>query len=565
MEAQILDSLEIEKERGITVKSAAVSLNYQAKDGKTYRFNLIDTPGHVDFTYEVSRSLAACEAALLIIDAAQGVEAQTLANYFLAMEADLSILPVVNKIDLPYVDLEIVKEQIENQLALDAEDVVSVSAKTGLHLDTLLEKIVTSLPPPEGKNDDILKALVFDSFFDTFRGVVICIRVFSGVVRSGDRVKLFFANKEYVVEELGLLGITRTPKDALSSGEVGYAIIGIRSISDVNSGDTLTHSLSPTREPLPGYKEVKPMVFAGIYPVETSEYHELAVAMEKLKLNDAALQYEKEASTALGFGFRCGFLGLLHMEIVQARLSKEFNVEIILTAPSVRYEVALKDKDGKGENTVAIDNPSEMPDLSAVESVREPYIKACILSPKTYLGGILQLVQDKRGIQTNIQYLDENRIEGTFEIPLAEIVFDFYDKLKSITKGYASLDYEFLDHRQTDIVKVDILVNKEKVDALSFLVHKEKARVRGKGMVEKLKTEINRHMFQIPLQAAIGSTVIARENISALRKDVTSKCYGGDISRKRKLLEKQKAGKKKMKTIGAVDIPQKAFINVLKQ
>ena len=562
MEAQILDSLDIERERGITVKSAVVSVNYQARNEEYYTFNLIDTPGHVDFTYEVSRSLAACEGALLIVDAAQGVEAQTLANYYLALDADLDILPVINKVDLPSADVSRVKKQIVSELALDEEDIVCISAKTGLGIEDLLEKIVSFISSPPNPKETVTKALIFDSFFDVYRGAIACIRLFQGKIKSGDKVKLLFDNKIYQTEEVGLLGVSRKAKDALSCGEVGYIILGIKSVSDIKTGDTITDSLDKTIEPLLGYKDIKPMVFAGIYPIVTDDYNQLFSSLEKLKLNDSALQYEKDSSVALGFGFRCGFLGLLHMEIVGERLSREFNINVLITAPSVRYQVIINQKNQKVKNI--IDNPSKMPDPSFVVESKEPYIKANIIAPAEYLGSILQLVQEKRGLQKNIQYLDSNRIEGTFELPLAEMVFDFYDKLKSYTKGYASLDYELIDYRLTEIVKVDILVNKEPVDALSFLVHKDKARERGKQIIEKLKEEIHRHMFAIPLQACIGSTIIARENISAIRKDVTAKCYGGDISRKRKLLEKQKEGKKKMKSIGNVDIPQKAFINILK-
>ncbi len=543
MENQILDSLAIEKERGITVKSATVSLIYQAKDGQKYTFNLIDTPGHVDFTYEVSRSLTACEGAILIVDAAQGVEAQTLANYYLALENNLEILPVINKIDLPSADVPMVKQQISSELALDEDDIVCISAKTGVGIEELLEKIISYIPAPSSPNETVIKALIFDSFFDAYRGAIACIRVFQGKIKSGEKVKLFFENKYYDVEEVGLLGIQRQKKPELECGEVGYIILGIKSVSDLKTGDTITGYKNPATEPLIGYKEIKPMVFAGIYPIATDEYGHLSTSLEKLKLNDSALQYEKDSSIALGFGFRCGFLGLLHMEIIQERLSREFGADVLLTAPSVRYQVLIQNK-GEKKNLI-IDNPSKMPDPSMIIETREPYIKASIISPAEYLGNILGLIQDKRGIQKNIHYLDTSRIEGVFEIPLAEIVFDFYDKLKSYTKGYASLDYELIDYRPTDIVKVDILVSKESVDALSFLVHKDKAVERGRQIIEKLKGEINRHMFAISLQACIGTNVIARENISAMRKDVTAKCYGGDISRKRKLLEKQKEGKKK--------------------
>ena len=563
MEEQMLDSLEIERERGITIKSAAVTLRYPAKDGLVYSLNLIDTPGHVDFTYEVSRSLAACEGAILIVDASQGIEAQTLANYFLALNADLTILPVINKIDLPSAEVDRVQAQIESELALDSRDIVRVSAKTGLGVNDLLEKIVSYFPPPKDAGEPPLRALIFDSYFDIYRGAVACVRIFQGILAPRDRVKLFATGREYQVEEVGLLGLGREKTDRLSCGEVGYAILGIKSVSELKTGDTITGAEEPATEPLPGYKEVKPMVFAGIFPIDADDYGNLSVAMDKLSLNDGALQYEKDSSLALGFGFRCGFLGLLHMEIVQERLSREFRVDVLITAPNVSYQVDLAHLHQK-EKTIWVNNPKDMPDPTRIAEVREPYVKASIISPATYLGSILHLIREKRGFQKHIHYLDPKRVEAIFELPLAEMVFDFYDKLKSCTKGYASLDYELIDYRSTSILKVDILVNKEPVDALSSLLHRDKARERSRAIIERLKEEIPRHMFLIPLQACVGSQVIARENIAALRKDVTSKCYGGDISRKRKLLEKQKEGKKKMKSIGSVDIPQKAFLNALK-
>jgi GTP-binding protein LepA len=564
MTEQILDSLEIEKERGITVKSAVVSLKYTAKDGETYTINLIDTPGHVDFTYEVSRSLAACEGAVLVIDAAQGVEAQTLSNYFLAMENDLAILPVINKIDLPSADIDNVLSQIEHDLGLEKDEVVKVSAKNNIGIDLLMESIVSVLPPPTHNKNTILKALIFDSFFDTYRGAVICIRIYQGQIKPGDQVLLMHGKSEYSVEEVGLLGIERKKTDMLSYGEVGYAILGIKSVSEINVGDTITMKNNPADAPLPGYKQIKPMVFAGIFPVSTDDYDNLKTALEKLKLNDAALTYEKENSAALGFGFRAGFLGLLHMEIIQERLNQEYNMPVLLTAPSVAYKVTGHAKKNEPSKTTVIDNPIHLPDPSLIEIIEEPFIKATIITPSEYLGNIMQLCIEKRGIQKNIVSLDTKRVEAFFELPLAEVVFDFYDKLKSVSRGYASLDYELLEYRPADITKVDILVNKEYVDSLSFLSHKEKARHKAKHILSKLRDEIPKHMFSIPLQAAIGSTVIARETIGAMRKDVTAKCYGGDISRKRKLLEKQKEGKKRMKSVGNVDIPQKAFINILK-
>ena len=560
---QVLDSLDIERERGITVKSATVTIKYKAKDGQEYLLNLIDTPGHVDFSYEVSRSLAACEGAILIVDASQGIEAQTIANFYLAFESDLTILPVINKIDLPAAEPELVSEQIEKEFALDKADVVKASAKAGIGIEDVLENVIRVIPPPAGKLNTPLKALIFDAYFDQFRGGVIYLRVYDGEIKENDHVLLHFSNLKYHVEELGEIGVgknRRQKKNSLSAGVVGYLILGIKSVSDIKIGDTITHVDNPCKEPLPGYKEIQPMVFAGIFPTSTDDYTDLRSAMEKLKLNDGALSYEKDNSEALGFGFRCGFLGLLHMEIIQERLIREFDMSVILTAPSVQYYVTTK----KSTEPEIIDNPSKLPDLTIIETVEEPYIKATIISPASFLGNIMNLIQDKRGIQKNIRYLDEKRIEGTFELPLGEIVFDFYDKLKSLTKGYASFEYEVIDYRPTKVAKVEILVSKEPVDAFSFLCHHDKARDRAKTILEKLREEIPKHMFTIPLQAAIGSTIIARETISAMRKDVTAKCYGGDISRKRKLLEKQKEGKKRMKSIGNVEIPQKAFLNILK-
>lgn len=562
MSAQVLDSLEIEKEKGITIKSAAVTVKYKAKDNTEYIFNLIDTPGHVDFSYEVSRSLAACEGAILIVDATQGIEAQTIANFYLAFEADLTILPVINKIDLPAADPEAVKNQIEKEFALDKEDVVLASAKEGIGIDDLLEKIIKVIPAPKGNPNDQLKALLFDAYFDKFRGAIIHIRVVEGTLKEQDKVKFYFNESVYNVEELGVIGVdkkNRQKKKELSVGEVGYVILGIKSVSEVKIGDTLTHLENSCQEPLPGYKEVKPMVFAGIFPTVSEDYNDLRNVMGKLQLNDSSLQYEKDSSLALGFGFRCGFLGLLHMEIVQERLIREFDMSVIVTAPSVRYHVEKTDG-----SKIMIENPAEFPAPTEIALIKEPFIKATIITPTEFLGNIMGLIQAKRGIQKRLNHIDEKRIEGVFELPLSEIIFDFYDKLKSLTKGYASFDYEMIDYRETIVSKVQILVNKEPVDAFSFLCYQDFARERSKVILEKLKKEIPRHMFAIALQAAIGNNIIARENISALRKDVTSKCYGGDISRKRKLLEKQKEGKRKMKSIGSIDIPQKAFINILK-
>ncbi|KAJ8313151.1 hypothetical protein KUTeg_009297 [Tegillarca granosa] len=563
MKEQFLDSMDIERERGITIKSASVRINYQAKNGTKYIFNLIDTPGHVDFNYEVSRSLAACEGALLVIDATQGMRAQTLANFFLAMENNLSILPVINKIDLPAADIPMVTKQIVNELGLEEESIVPISAKSGIGVDDLLEKIIDFIPIPSRKEpqEEKLQALIFDSFYDNFRGVVLCIRVFSGSISERERVKLFFSGKEYITEEVGHLKIERVKCHQLTEGEVGYVMLGIRSINEVRVGDTITSAQSPCAKPLPGYREVKPMVFSGVFPIDSNQYEDLQVAVDKLKLNDSSLYYEKDNSGALGFGYRCGFLGLLHMEVFQERIEREFNVPVLLTSPSVRYRVYLK-KDP--ENYIVVDNPSKLPDPSNIIKIEEPYMSVNIITPNTYLGNVMQLVQDRRGVQKNLRYLDQVQVECTFEIPLGEVVFDFYDKLKSLSKGYASMDYDLADYRSNDIVKVEILVNKEPVDALSFMVHREHAVHRSRSILEKLKDEIPRHMFQIPLQAAIGSNIIARQTISAIRKDVTAKCYGGDISRKRKLLEKQKEGKKKMKSFGSVSIPQTAFINILK-
>jgi len=555
---QALDSLDIERERGITVKSQAVRLNYINKKGEHYIFNLIDTPGHVDFSYEVSRSLAACEGALLIVDVMQGVEAQTIANLYLALENNLTIIPVINKIDIEGADAEETSRQIEKTLGMSVKDIAKISAKNGLGIEDLLEKTIDIIPPPSGNAESPLQALIFDSYYDTFRATVIIIRVFNGTVKPGDSIHFIFTGKTFIVEEVGYQCLGRFPLPSLSAGEVGYIIAGIKSVSDIKIGDTVTLTQNPA-EPLKGYKEVKPMVFAGIYPIDTGDFEDLKVAIEKLKLNDSSLQYEPHNSQALGFGFRCGFLGLLHMEIVQERLRREFNMDIINTAPTVCYKIEMR-----SGQTIEVDNPAHFPSSEKVERYFEPYVKASIITPREYLGSIMQLVMEKRGIQKNLQYLDERKVEVYYEIPLAEIIFDFYDKLKSCTKGYASFDYEPIDYREVNLVKVDILVNGEKVDALSFLTHEENSRLRSRVLTEKLKELIPRHMFQVPIQAAIGAKIIARENISAMRKNVIAKCYGGDISRKRKLLEKQKEGKKKMKSVGSVSIPQEAFIAVLK-
>ncbi len=556
---QILDTMDIERERGITIKSQTVSLPYTAKDGNTYELNLIDTPGHVDFTYEVSRALASCEGALLLIDASQGVEAQTLANLYLAMEHDLEIIPIINKIDLPAADIDRVKSQIEEDLGLDAETAILTSAKKGIGIEAVLEGATTRLPPPEGDPDEKLQALIFDSHYDPFRGTIVHFRIFQGKIRPGDKI-VFMSNKaEYKVEEVGIFQITRVPKKELSAGQVGYLIAGIKTVADTRCGDTITHRQNGCDTPMSGFKDAKPVVFSSIYPVASDDYEDLAAGLEKLKLNDASLIYEKDTSAALGFGFRCGFLGLLHLEVVQERLEREYGLSLILTAPSVQYKVGLND----GEELI-IDNPALYPDPTSIEYTLEPYIRAAIIVPDRYMGAVMKLCLDRRGINKNYQYLTNDRLEMIFEIPLPEIVYDFYDKLKSVTQGYGSFDYDIIDYRETDLVKLDILINSERVDALSQLVHRDKAVERARHACDKLRDEIPRQQFKIPIQGAIGGTIIARKTISAFRKDVTAKCYGGDISRKRKLLEKQKKGKKRMKMVGQVMIPQSAFLSVLK-
>src|SRR5210317_1332807 len=556
---QLLDDMDIERERGITIKSQTICLPYKAKDGKEYILNLVDTPGHVDFSYEVSRALASCEGALLLIDAAQGVEAQTLANLYLAMETDLVIIPVINKIDLPAADPEAVAEQIEDDLGLDPEHIRLCSAKTGEGVEEILEAIVNLLPSPEGDGGKPLEALIFDARYDPFRGTIISTRIFQGTIKPGDIIRFMSNNAVHKVEEVGLFRLTKEPQKMLSAGQVGYIIAGVKNVADTRNGDTITHKDNPCSKPLPGFKEVKPVVFSSIYPISTDDYEDLAVALEKLKLNDASLSFQKDSSAALGFGFRCGFLGLLHLEVVQERLEREFDISLILTVPSVRYRFTMSD-----QSQLMVDNPAHFPDPSSISRIEEPYIKASILIPERYMGVVMTLCMERRGENTNYHYPTPGRIEFTCELPLAEAIYDFYDRLKSITQGYGSFDYELLDHRSADLVKLDILVNGEVVDALSQLVHRANARSRGLNACERLKEEIPRPMFKIAIQAAIGTTIIARTNISALRKDVTAKCYGGDITRKRKLLEKQKAGKKRMKTVGNVDIPQKAFLSVLK-
>jgi GTP-binding protein LepA len=556
---QILDSMDIERERGITIKSQTVCLPYKAKDKQLYDLNLIDTPGHVDFTYEVSRALASCEGALLLIDASQGVEAQTLANLFLAMEHDLEIIPVINKIDLPSADIERVKQQIDEDLGLDPESAILTSAKEGIGIDDLLEVIVNRLPPPKGDPEAPLKALIFDSHYDSFRGTIIHFRVFDGTIKPGDTIRFMSNSAEYKVEEVGIFQIQRIPQKSISAGEVGYMIAGIKTVSDTRCGDTITHKEKPCIAPKSGFKEAKPVVFSSIYPVASDGYEDLTIALEKLKLNDSSLIYEKDSSAALGFGFRCGFLGLLHLEVVQERLEREYDLSLILTAPSVKYELILNDG-----SLVTIDNPSLYPDPTKIQEAREPFIKASIIVPDKYMGAVMKLCLERRGINKNYQYLTSSRLEMMFELPLAEVVYDFYDKLKSVTQGYGSFDYEIIDYRTTNLVKIDILVNSERVDALSQLVHHERAVERARNACDRLKEEIPRQMFKIAIQGAIGAKIIARSTVSAFRKDVTAKCYGGDISRKRKLLEKQKKGKKRMKMVGNVMIPQSAFLSVLK-
>ena len=558
-QTQILDNMDIERERGITIKSQAVTIPYTARDGKEYELNLVDTPGHVDFTYEVSRAISSCEGALLLIDASQGVEAQTIANLYLAMEHNLEIIPVINKIDLPSADIDGCLHQIDHDLGLDPDMAVKVSAKTGEGVDELFEAIVNLIPSPSGEDSDPLRALIFDSHYDPYRGVIVHARLFSGTLKAGDEIRFMHSGSVYKVEEVGIFKLTLSPSLMLTTGDVGYFIAGIKTISDIRVGDTVTRSDNPASEPLPGFKEVKPVVFSSIYPVDTNDYEELCDAIERLKLNDASLVYEKDSSAALGFGFRCGFLGLLHLEVIQERIEREFDLSIVFTSPSVRYIVHMKN----GE-MLEIDNPLEYPDPSRVDYAEEPYIEASIITPSQYVGPIITLCMEKRGVQTAMNYLDEKRVELRYDMPLSEVLFEFYDRLKSVSRGYASFDYQVIGHKRTDLVRLDILVNGEPVDALSQLVFKGNAQQRGRIVCERLKDEIPRQQFKIPIQAAIGSSIIARETISAYRKDVTAKCYGGDISRKRKLLEKQKEGKKRMKMVGNVEIPQSAFLAVLK-
>ncbi len=556
---QLLDTMDIERERGITIKSQTICLPYTAKDGNVYFLNLVDTPGHVDFSYEVSRALTSCEGALLLIDAAQGVEAQTLANLYLAMENDLEIIPVINKIDLPSAEPETVALQIEEDLGLDSELVQFCSAKVGTGVEQIFEAIVKQLPPPEGDPTSPLQALIFDASYDPFRGTIISVRLINGTIKPGDIIQFMSNSKEYKVEEVGLFKFKREPEKQLSAGQIGYILAGIKTVEDTRPGDTITLKENPCSTPLPGFKKVVQVVFSSIYPISTDEYEDLAAALEKLQLNDAALIFEKDTSAALGFGFRCGFLGLLHLEVIQERLEREFDISLILTVPSVQYIFYLSDGTEK-----KVDNPAHFPDPSQISKIKEPFIKATILIPEKYMGVVMTLCMDRRGENTSFHYPTPGRIEFQCELPLADVIYDFYDRLKSITQGYGSFDYEMLDYRKSDLVKLDILVNGEIVDALSQLVHKNNARARGLHACDVLKEEIPRQMFKIAIQAAIGGTIIARTNVSAMRKDVTAKCYGGDITRKRKLLEKQKAGKKRMKTVGNVDIPQNAFLSVLK-
>ena len=560
MESQVLDNMEIEKERGITIKAQSVRMKYKAKDGIEYIFNLIDTPGHVDFNYEVSRSLAACDGAILIVDSTQGVEAQTLANAYLAIDNNLEILPVINKVDLASSRPDEVKKEIEDIIGIPAEEAPCISAKTGLNVEQVLEKIVTDLPSPKGDENAKTKCLIFDSYYDNYKGAVAYIRIFDGKIKIGDEIKLMSSGQTFIVSEVGYFAPGEyVPCQELKAGEVGYVAASIKSLSEIHVGDTITLKNNPADLPLPGYKKVTPMVYCGIYPIDGSEYEDLKIALEKLKLNDAALEFEQETSAALGFGFRCGFLGLLHLEIIEERLDKEFDLGLITTAPSVIYKVH------KTNGTVLdVYNPSDLPPQGEISSIEEPIVEANIITPKDYVGGIMEMCQKRRGIYVDMKYLDENRVSLIYEMPLNEIIYDFFDNLKSKTKGYASFDYEFKEYRQSKLVRLDIRVNGENVDALSLIVHKDMAYNRGRKMVEKLKTVIPRHLFTIPLQAVVGGTVIARETISALRKDVLAKCYGGDITRKKKLLEKQKRGKEKMRQIGKVEMPQEAFLSVLK-
>lgn len=556
---QILDSMDLERERGITIKSHTITLPYKGEDGKEFELNLIDTPGHVDFSYEVSRALAACEGVLLLVDAAQGVQAQTLSNVYMAMEHDLTIIPVINKIDLPSADVERVREQIENELGLDGQEAILCSAKDGTGIEAVLETIVEQIPPPSGDRDEPLSALTFDAHYDSFRGVIVSCRLFSGVVRPGDIIRFMSNNATYKVEEVGIFQLNRVPRQELSAGTVGYMISGVKTVSDTRIGDTITLDTHPAPLPLSGFKEAKPMVFSSLYAMSSDDYQGLTEALEKYTLNDAALVYEKDSSAALGQGFRCGFLGLLHLEIFQGRLEREYDQSFIMTVPSVQYRFTLQD-----ESTVTVDNPQYYPDPIMIQSSAEPFIKAAILTPERYMGAVMKLCMERRGVNSRLHYPTPGRVEITYDMPLAEVIVDFYDKLKTITQGYGSFDYEPIDYRESPLVKLDILVNGEKVDALSLIVHRDRARQWAVQVCDRLQSEIPRHQFKIAIQGAIGGKIISRSTVTPFRKDVTAKCYGGDVTRKRKLLEKQKKGKKRMKMVGAVMIPQSAFVAVLK-
>jgi GTP-binding protein LepA len=558
MQAQTLDSMDLERERGITIKLNAVRLNYQAKDGEEYIFHLIDTPGHVDFTYEVSRSLAACEGAVLVVDAAQGIEAQTLANVYLALDNDLEILPLINKIDLPSADPDRVKQEVEDVIGLPADEAVLASAKAGIGIEEILEQVVEKVPAPEGDPEASLQALIFDSLYDQYRGIIVSVRVVNGVIGKGDKIKMMATGAVYEVNEVGVYTPHETHVDYLAPGDVGFIGAAIKDVKMVNVGDTITSALQSAPEPLPGYRKMNPMVFCGLYPIDAAQYNDLKDALDKLVLNDSALQFEPETSQALGFGFRTGFLGLLHMDVIQERIEREFNIDLIATAPSVIYHAHLADK-----TMVIVDNPADMPESQRLSKIEEPYVKASIMAPNDYVGAVMELCQKKRGIFTSMDYLDETRVHIIYQIPLGEIVYDFFDQLKSTTKGYASFDYELSDYQESRLVKMDILLNGEVVDALSVIVHRDFAFNRGKAICEKLKEIIPRQQFEVPIQAAIGGKIIARSTIKALRKNVIAKCYGGDISRKKKLLQKQKEGKKRMKSVGSVEIPQEAFMSVL--
>lgn len=559
MEEQVLDQLDLEKERGITIKAQAVRLEYKAKDGHTYQLNLIDTPGHVDFTYEVSRSLAACEGALLVVDAAQGIEAQTLANVYLALDHDLEIVPVINKIDLPSAEPEKVRKEIEEVIGLDASDAVLASAKSGIGVEEVLEAIVKKMPPPRGTEDASLRALIFDSLYDSYKGVIIYVRVMDGKITPGMKIKMMATEKIFEVTEVGYFRPALTKAEELLAGQVGFVVAAIKNVKDTRVGDTVTDANNPAPEPLPGYKQVTPMVYCGLYPVESADYENLRDALDKMKLNDASLTFEPETSVALGFGFRCGFLGLLHMEVIQERLEREFDLTLITTAPNVIYKIYKTD----GE-IVDVDNPSKLPALQEIDHIEEPFVKATVIVPNEYVGTIMELSQEKRGVFKNMNYLDEKRVMILYELPLSEIIFDYFDHLKSRTRGYASLDYELIGYQTSKLVRLDVLLNGEPVDALAIIVHRDKAQHRGRVLCEKLKEIIPRQMFEIPIQASVGTKVIARETVKAMRKNVLAKCYGGDITRKKKLLEKQKEGKKRMKQVGNVEIPQEAFMAVLK-